>query len=179
MPKTSRLINLIPQKEFESSVTGRVLKWAMTTFRYIVIITEMIVMGVFLSRFWLDAQISDINDQIKNTSAIIQSQDEFENTFRDLQTKLNVFSEISKRAPVFQTIDSVKNKQPQGILLLSLSVQSNGVLIRGASASEQLIAQFVSNLKSEKAFADKVTLEQIGSNNNELGLILFDIKISK
>ena len=57
-------INLLPQEEFEGSVIGRILKWGLSTFRIIVIIVEMVVMAAFLSRFWLDAKNSDLNEDI-------------------------------------------------------------------------------------------------------------------
>ena len=46
-------INLLPQKGFEATTAGRILAWILSTFRIIVIITELLVMVAFLSRFWL------------------------------------------------------------------------------------------------------------------------------
>jgi hypothetical protein len=43
MPK-NKAINLLPQEEFDISIIGRTLKWAMGTFRIIVIVTEIVVM---------------------------------------------------------------------------------------------------------------------------------------
>jgi len=85
MPK-NKSINLLPQEEFEASTIGRVLKWATGTFRIIVIITEMVVMAAFLSRFWLDAQNSDLTDSIKIRSAQISAQGDLEKRFREIQT---------------------------------------------------------------------------------------------
>jgi hypothetical protein len=89
MPK-NKTINLLPQEEFESSIIGRILRWAMGTFRIIVIITEIIVMGAFLSRFWLDAQNSTLSDGIKIKSSQIQSLADIEKEFRNIQSKLNM-----------------------------------------------------------------------------------------
>src|SRR5512144_1767398 len=92
----SKSINLLPQEEFENSVLGRILRWATGSFRVIVIITEMVVMGAFLSRFWLDAQNSDLNDSIQIKSAQISAQKDFENQFRQIQKKLDIYKGISK-----------------------------------------------------------------------------------
>jgi len=84
----SKQINLIPQDEFESSNFGRILKWALSTFRIVVIVTELIVMSAFLSRFWLDAKNSDLNEEINvNKSQIIAYKD-IETEFRSLQKNL-------------------------------------------------------------------------------------------
>jgi len=47
----------------------------MGSFRIIVIVTEIIVMGAFLSRFWLDAQNSELDSSIKIASAQITAQE--------------------------------------------------------------------------------------------------------
>ena len=86
--KGSKLINLLPQEEFANSTIGRVFTWAMSTFRIIVIGMEMVVMVAFLSRFWLDAINVDLNDIIKQRSAVIAAQSYFEKAFRDLQTRV-------------------------------------------------------------------------------------------
>ena len=106
----SKRINLLPQEEFEASVLGRILRWAMGTFRIIVIITEMIVMGAFLSRFWLDAQNSDLNDQIKISSAQISSQASFEKKFRDVQTKLKIYKDISQISQSHNKLNLISSK---------------------------------------------------------------------
>src|SRR3989344_780469 len=90
MPKSKEQIkiNLIPQDEFESSTFGRVLKWALSTFRIMVIVTELLVMSAFLSRFWLDARNSDLNEEIEIKKAQIGAYQDVEDSFRKYQAKL-------------------------------------------------------------------------------------------
>ncbi len=59
--KNQQLINLLPQEEFAVSTLGRILAWLMSTFRYIVIAVEMVVMLAFLSRFWLEWNTHDVD----------------------------------------------------------------------------------------------------------------------
>ena len=63
--KKSSRINLLPQEEFAASTLGRILAWILSTFRILVIMTELIVILAFLSRFWLDARTTDLNEEIK------------------------------------------------------------------------------------------------------------------
>lgn len=163
MPKNQKLINLLPQEEFEASVTGRVLKWTMSTFRYIVIVTEMIVMGAFLSRFWLDARNADLSDSLKIKTAQIQSQGDFEKTFRDLQSRLSILAQLGGNVKPTDVIGSIVSKLPTDIVLTSISYQDGSATIKGASGSEIDIAQFIANLKGDKNFK-KVTLGQITSS---------------
>lgn len=177
MATKSKSINLLPQEEFETSITGRVLRWAMTSFRYIVIITEMVVMSAFLSRFWLDAQNSDLNDSLAIKSAQISAQQDFEKDFRDLQGRLKVFQELSRDTPASSTLNKVISKVPNEVSLQSFSYQENSLQIKGIATSELGIAQFVSNLKADTSFKE-VDLGQIGSSENNSALTVFTIRIT-
>ena len=179
MAKKKTGINLLPQEEFEASITGRVLHWAMTTFRYIVIVTEMIVMGAFLSRFWLDAQNSDLNDLIDIKAAQIETQSEFEKEFRNTQVRLNIFQALNKEKRTSELMSMITTQIPDGVRLQSLSFtnQDNSAQIKGISGTEVGIAQFIANLKSNKAFK-KIELNQIGSSEDNQGFIIFGIKLN-
>lgn len=179
MAKKKFGINLLPQEEFEASMTGRVLRWAMTTFRYIVIVTEMIVMGAFLSRFWLDAQNSDLNDLLEIKTAQIAVQEDFEKEFRKTQTRLSVFQALSKEKALSNTFEQVSTSIPESVRLQSLNYtdQDNVVQVKGVSGSEIGIAQFMANLKSKKVFK-KVELNQIASSEDNQGFTIFGIKLT-
>jgi len=176
MPK-NKFINLLPQEEFDVSVVGRTLKWAMGTFRIIVIVTEMIVMGAFLSRFWLDAQNSDLSSAIKIKSAQIIAQAATEKEFRNVQSKLNIAKQIGPVIPPSQKIYAITSKLPPDVNLTSVSVLENTAQIKGSSASEFEIAQFISNLKTNPSFKS-VDLGQISSSESNVGQTIFSIIIS-
>lgn len=177
MPKNQKLINLLPQEEFEASVTGRVLKWTMSTFRYIVIVTEMIVMGAFLSRFWLDAQNADLGDSLKTKTAQIQAQSDFEKTFRNFQTRLKVLAEMDKNIEPTTVVGSIVSKLPTDVVLTSISYQDKSTALKGISGSEIGIAQFVANLRGDKTFK-KITLGQITSSQINQIETVFNVNIT-
>jgi len=176
MPK-NKSINLLPQEEFDVSIIGRTLKWAMGTFRIIVIVTEMIVMAAFLSRFWLDQQNSDLSDAIKIKSSQISALADTEKEFRGIQSKLNIVRQIDAAAPYSQTVDAITSKVPSDIILTSVSVSDNSTLIKGLSASEFGIAQFMANLKADPSFT-KVDLGQLNSSESNIAQTVFSIKVS-
>ena len=176
MPK-NKAINLLPQEEFDVSLLGRTLKWAMGTFRIIVIVTEMVVMGAFLSRFWLDAQNSDLGNSIKIKSAQIAAQVAIEKEFRSVQSKLSIAKQIGAPAPFSQKIDSVASKLPPGVNLVSISTLEDTAQVKGASATEFGVAQFVANLKADPTFKS-VELGPISSSENNLAQMVFSLKIS-
>lgn len=173
----NKSINLLPQEEFEASILGRVLRWTMGTFRIIVIVTEMIVMGAFLSRFWLDAQNSDLNDAVKVKNAQISAQADFETEFRGLQSKLGIIKTLSQSALTSSRINKIVSKIPGDIILSSMSLDDATTQVKGSSGSELGIAQFITNLKSESTFKT-VDIASINSSQDNPSVSLFTIKIT-
>lgn len=170
-------INLLPQEEFETSTFGRILKWAMSSFRIIVIVTEMVVMGAFLSRFWLDAQNANLSDSIKVADSQIEVQSDFEKEFRGLQAKLNIFKQVTTGVKDSDIVSSIAMEIPQDVTLSSITINSVNGEIKGSAASETSVAQLISNLKSNPSFK-KVDLGQIGSSEDAASQISFQINVS-
>jgi Tfp pilus assembly protein PilN len=175
MPK-NKTINLLPQEEFDASTLGRVLKWAMGTFRIIVIITEMVVMAAFLSRFWLDAQNSDLNEAIEIKSAQISAQSGFEKQFRSLQNKLTIFKSLADNPQFTGKLNTISLKIPPEIVLSGVSVGDTSAQLKGTSGSEISIAQFISNLQNEKSFK-KVDLGSLSADEENASLIVFTVNL--
>ncbi|MFI5240807.1 MAG: PilN domain-containing protein [Microgenomates group bacterium] len=175
--KKNKGINLLPQQEFEGSTVGRILRWAMTTFRFIVIVTEMVVMSAFLSRFWLDAQNSDLDDLLRTKTAQIKAQEDFEKDFRDTQKRLTIFKDLAENTKASDNLSNIVSKIPDGVSLQSFNYQESSLQIKGIASNELAIAQFVSNLKSDETFKD-VALGQVGSSENNNSLTIFSVKIT-
>lgn len=174
--KKEKGINLLPQNAFEASTWGRILRWALSTFRYLVIITELVVMGAFLSRFWLDAQNSDLNESIKQKVGIISGYQDVEKEFNLAQKRLKIFSEISKQSPKSEAVKTVTSLLPPDVSLTSIASDANSSQIKGISGSEQGIAQFIANLEAQKQFGE-IELSQLGSDRENQSYILFTITI--
>lgn len=168
-------INLLPQKEFERSTLGRILKWAVSSFRIIVIVTEMIVMAAFLSRFWLDATNSDLNDTILQKKAIITSFTETENKFRTFQKQIDIFTKITSLTQKSEYLNLITSLTPADVILNSISDSEDSVQIIGYSGSEQNISQFIKNLSSTGKFKD-VSLNKVDSSEDNPSVIVFTIR---
>jgi Tfp pilus assembly protein PilN len=177
MAKKKSTINLLPQEEFDASILGRTLKWAMGSFRIIVIVTEMVVMAAFLSRFWLDAQNSSLDDSIKVASAQISAQSSFESEFRGIQAKLKIFKQIAAAPTESSKLDLISSKIPQNLLLSSISVQSSQAQVRGSATTETDVAQFIANLKSDPTIKS-AELDSVGTSDQNTSTITFQINIS-
>jgi Tfp pilus assembly protein PilN len=171
-------INLLPQEEFASTTFGRVLAWGLSTFRVIVIITEVVVMGAFLSRFWLDARVSDLNDEITQKSAVIEATSQFEEEFKSAQKRLGIYTAIAADdTTAASTLEAITSHIPTNVTLTTYSYLVDSASVKGYSASERSIAQFIANLESEEGFGD-VSLTQLGASEDQASQLLFSIDIT-
>ena len=82
-----RPINLLPSKELGFS--EKVLNWALTFGRYIIIGTEIVVLVVFLSRFKLDRDRIDLKDSITEKQKILATLAPINQNVTRLQTRLS------------------------------------------------------------------------------------------
>lgn len=160
--KTNR-INLLPQDEFQSSTFGRILKWALSSFRIMVIITELIVMSAFLSRFWLDAKNSDLNDELNVSKAQVQAYSDVENEFRLYQKKLNISKDFYLESKNSNLLADITKLMPEDLVLSSIQKTEEDVQLKAISFSERSVAQFLINLGGLKSLSD-VTLSQVASS---------------
>lgn len=171
-------INLLPQEEFASSTMGRALSWALSTFRIIVIITEVVVMAAFLSRFWLDARVADLNDAIAQNKAVIEATSEFEKDFKSAQNRLGIFTALaSEEAGAADTLELITSYIPTNVALTSYGFLPNKASVKGVSTSERSIAQFIANLESEENF-EEVSLTQLGASEDQASQLIFTLDIS-
>jgi len=146
-------INLLPKTEFETSFWGRFLKWSLSTGRYIIILTEMVVILAFLSRFKLDKDLLDLNDSISGKKNILVATYSIEQNFRSAQTRINQAKELLAIQPSSTTIlDKLTSNTPSGVSFQTLSVShaDHTIGIGGSALSEQQLGRYISTLTQDK-----------------------------
>lgn len=172
--RKAKQINLLPQDEFQSSSFGRILKWALSSFRVMVIITELVVMSAFLSRFWLDARNSDLNDSLNVAKSRISAFSDTEKEFRLYQKKISIAKNLYTQKKDSSLLDIVTKQLPEDITLTSFQRTEDGLQIKAISLSERSIAQFLVNLTDSDNFTD-VNLSQVASSVDNSFATIFTI----
>lgn len=152
MSPAKKEISLLPD-EVNSNTTGaRVIRWITSIGRFVIVFTELIVIGAFLSRFYLDRKNSDLSDVIRQQTAIIESTQNFENDFNLLQKKINLIKQIYASQPEYQSkIDTLVASTPPDITFESLVLKSDDNQQISADLSltafqESSIIDFMTNL---------------------------------
>ncbi len=172
--KKTKQINLLPQSEFDTSPLGRILKWALSTFRVMVIVTELIVMSAFLSRFWLDAKNSDLNDEINVNKSQVLAYSDIEANLRLYQKKLSIAKSLYSQKKINETMSIISKAIPSDVSLVSSSITGNQIEIKAQALSEKSVAQFLVNLDDQESISD-INLTQIGSSVENESITIFTL----
>lgn len=149
----TRQINLVPAEGLASTTSGRILLWVLSTFRLLLILTELFVIGAFLSRFWLDAKNTDLTEEMSDAKSEILALSEFEKDFKDIQGRLSVFDSYkTNNGRLNSSLKTVVSYKPQGIKFESVTVDFEKVSIQAVSVNEVEIQRYLANLKSSGKF---------------------------
>lgn len=172
--KTYSNINLAPKDEFESSLTGKILRWALTTGRMIVVLTEFVVILAFVSRFKLDRDLNDINDMVTQKQAIVVSFEDTENQMRDLQSRLAIIKDmLTFNVNSDQSFSTLVNMTPRDIFYSAIEFSRDGWHLEGIAGSETSLATLLNQLQGLKVF-NKVQLGTL-EYNLRTGGVTFNI----
>jgi Tfp pilus assembly protein PilN len=169
-------IEFLPQEDWERGTWGKILKWTLTVGRHIVILTELVVILAFLSRFKLDRDLTDLGEKIKQQQAIITSWGNFEKEFRFLNKRLQTIEEFRKnQIESADILEEVANLLPLDIAISDFTVSNKQLSLSANALSEGSLRIFLRNLKNSKKFKN-ITLTQISLNSEKEMGIKFQIK---
>ncbi len=171
---SAKQINLLPSEEFEMSTVGRILKWALTSFRVMVVGVEIVVIAAFLSRFILDAKNNDLNDEIKTLQGTIMGNATFEKEFRQTQARLSIYKALSSDESASSLITKISSRLPLDVVLQNILVKNGKVTLTGTTANEASISQLIANLSAEQSF-NKVGLSSVTSDEETVGAFTFTV----
>ena len=148
-------IDLLSKTEFERSFWGRFLEWALTTGRYIVILTELVVIAAFLSRFKLDKDYADLGDRITGKKAVLAAMANTESNFRLTQERLATARKIiDNQFKATAAIDRIMEKLPLGTEIVGLTVSAQEVMAEARAESDTMIGEVISRLAQEPTWKE-------------------------
>lgn len=172
-------INLLDKGGLTFSTKGRVLNWLLSTFRIIVIITELLVVVAFVSRFWLDAQNSDLNEEIDQKRAVLAASKDFETQYRETKDKLAIYAaETSNQGFWRDSLETITSNLPTDVVLQQIRfLDQQEIHIEGISPNEANIQQLVVNLKGKSIF-ENVSILEVETDQDDPTLTVFVLKIT-
>jgi len=167
MKKSAKIsINLLPKDPFLASPIGRLMQWALSIGRYLVIFTELVVIISFATRFNLDRQITDLNSKVHQRQIIIESYGDLEQQVRAIQKKITSYQQIEQQINIADTFPALSQITPQDVKLTDLTIQPNLIVFSGRALSSTSLNLLVNNIQLSPNFAN-VTVDQIENQSDK------------
>lgn len=166
------LVNLLPRNEFETSFWGKFLHWAIFYGRYLIILTEIIVILAFILRFRVDADLSNINDAINGKKSIIAANLKFESVYKGIQNRLGEAGKIVASPQYSQALDLITGQIPEGIKITTLNITAHDFNLSG-SGDQASFNVLVDRMLAQKSFKN-VSLSNVTYDTT--GVVKFILK---
>lgn len=164
MPATTPVINLLGQEDISRSPGGRIIAWALTYGRYIMVGTEIIVLLAFISRFSLDRKLTDLKEEIAQKQAILLANAPLEADIRVVQDQIikikTLLKDQTKPVDTFRMVTSIL---PQDSYLQTLEITSEKFSADVVSGTTDGFGQFLTNAQSVKQIA-KIDIGEVKKN---------------
>lgn len=154
-------INLLVQKNIQPKIYIRLLKWMLSSGKFIVIIVELITISAFVYRYKLDAELIDIQDKINNELVpYIQSLKDNEILIRQTQFQLQTIKTIKSASVDYaQIFSKIALLTPQSIRLTNISLDAlspakTDLTISGITPSNLELSTFIKTLQNDPIFSN-------------------------
>ncbi len=176
-----REMSFLPDEENANSFSARVVKWATTAGRFVIVFTELIVVSAFLSRFWLDRTNSDLSESVRQQKAILESTQEFEVDYLNLQRRLKLVRTLYDNQPNYpDRLMSLASSVPPEVIFEQLSLEQNpkdktvNARVSLFTRQESAIVDLITNLlvNPDIATVDIQTIEKKPKSNQ------YDVNLS-
>ena len=153
-------INLLVQKNVQPKIYIRLIKWMLSSGKFIVIVVELITISAFVYRYKLDAELIDLQEKIKETVPYIQSLKSNEILIRQTQFQLTSIAQIKNSTPDYtQIFSKIALLTPQSIKLTNISLDSSkpgttDLTISGNTPSNRELSLFIKTLQKDPMFSN-------------------------
>jgi Tfp pilus assembly protein PilN len=168
MPKKPATIsiNLLPKDPFYETPLGKLLKWALSIGRYIVIFTELVVILSFVTRFSLDRQVTDLNDALFQKQTLIESYGDLEANVREAQAKIDQYQQISQQSNIAEIFPKLSAITPRDVTLDELVIKPGSVTLSGLTQSQNSLSLLINNIQLSPDFLS-VSVDRIETGSTD------------
>lgn len=163
-------INLITKKE--TPLVEKLVYFALNYLRYIIVLTQLVVIGVFFFRFQVDQRIIDLKEAVEQKKEIVQivlpllnEASRIDKKTTQIETILNQQSSFESMAKYFLSIF------PESMQLNNMEMLSDSMKVSGTASNPAHLQAFFQLMKQDKKFGD-VTFQTIKKGDNGYDFVL-------
>ena len=144
-------INLLPPKD--KDITEKIIYFILHYLRYILVITQICVIGVFFYRFKVDQQIIDLQDELQQKQEIVSVSKPIIEEARSIDEKIKEVKQIIINQNTKRTmLDYIFKRIPDKIRLYNLQITDNNLELSGLTEDSSVLKLFLNRLQKEKKF---------------------------
>lgn len=163
-------INLIPKKE--SSIGERFLYFASNYLRYIIVITQLVVIAVFFYRFQVDQTVIDLKEAVGQKREIIQIVLPLLTEASRIDQKQNEINKIIVNQGKFKAmLEYFLSLFPETITLSSLDINDTSMKVTGSAFDSRHLQAFFELLRRDGNFK-KVAFQTINKTETGYNFVL-------
>ncbi|MDP3758776.1 MAG: PilN domain-containing protein [Candidatus Daviesbacteria bacterium] len=171
MPKPKPLLtirlNLLKPQSNPEKLAVKLIRWLLSSGRFIFVAVNAIVLIAFGARFKLDADLASKKEAIEQQIPYIESLRPYEILIRETQLKLATIDSTKKMTLDWPMIlKKISDQTPLGVKIININIGKNigGAAIihlTGETQTNNSITGFINGLKEDGLFND-ITLAGVG-----------------
>jgi len=144
-------INLLPEKERDLLDKG--IYFVLHYLRYVLVITQIVVISVFFYRFKIDQEIIDLKDELLQKQEIVAVSDPLlkEAEIVDLKTK-QIRETLVDQALFIESFTYFLNTFPLRLTIKRLDIQGGMYKFESITTDPETIRSYLARLKQDKRF---------------------------
>lgn len=163
-------INLAPRAS--SNFLQRIFYFFSNYLRYILVITQLVVIGTLFARFQLDQNIIDLKESIEQKKEIVKTASFLVNEADRIETKTNSIRSVTRnQSRLIEMMEYVFGPFPQDLFLSSLEVNNLSLRMTGVALDATQLQLFFNFLKKDKRFVT-ITLEDLKKGDDGYTFII-------
>lgn len=127
-------INLLPKRQ--EKIADKLIYFVLYYFRYIIVITQIVVIAVFFYRFREDQKITDLKESFRQRQQILAQMAPLVDDARIIERKTNQVKVILDEQTYFdKQFSTVIENVPQDVSLERLTINERGMQMSGVSTN--------------------------------------------
>lgn len=145
-------INLL-KEEKKQTLVDRVFYFVLNYLRYIIVVTQLVVICTFFAKFALDQQIVDLQEEIDQKQEIVKMFQPLIKDSRTVSVRLKEIENIANQQPLQEEmVRYVLQRFPKDFTLTEMTINKDGITLTGNTVNASTLESFNARLRSEKKF---------------------------
>lgn len=139
----------------KENITDRVIYFGLHYLRYILVVTQMVVICVFFLKFKVDQEIIDLKESVDQKREIIQISKPLVEEAKLIDYKISAVKKvIQEQNHTVSILNYLQTTFPVGLYFNQYIVENKNVFIKGESLDPNAIKLFYLKLKKEAMFKE-------------------------